>query len=202
MEEAREESGQQFRLFPNVLHNVCPGRENILFENRIKGLDFDFCCEKLKICLNNIYDTFQQTSWKGGKVQIPFITQIISLIFLTDRIGNASDDSRRDLSAPRHHKDNAAWAEWLHTRRSMSILIASMTSFTYGILGHKNIACNCRSINIFMADLTTLDSITMLLTSLRTPRGLLQRNVPRSYSPGGQCECFSVKYKYGDGTSL
>jgi hypothetical protein len=48
----------------------------------------------------------------------------------------------------------------------------------------------------FMADLTTLDYITLLLTSLRIPRGLLQRNVPRSYSSGGLCEFFSASHKY------
>jgi hypothetical protein len=48
----------------------------------------------------------------------------------------------------------------------------------------------------FMVDLTTLDYITMLLISLRIPRGLLQRNVLRSYSTGGQCESFSASHKY------
>lgn len=42
----------------------------------------------------------------------------------------------------------------------------------------------------FMVVLTTMDYITMLSISLRTPRGLLQRNAPRSYSTGGQCEFF------------
>ena len=46
----------------------------------------------------------------------------------------------------------------------------------------------------FMVDLTTLDYITMLLISLRIPRGLLQRNVPRSYSIGGQRECFFASH--------
>ena len=50
----------------------------------------------------------------------------------------------------------------------------------------------------FMVDLTrtTLDYITMLSISLRIPRGLLQRNVHRSYSTGGQGECFSASRKY------
>ena len=47
----------------------------------------------------------------------------------------------------------------------------------------------------FMVDLTTLDYTTMLSISLRIPRGLLQRNVPRSYSAGGQGECFSASHK-------
>jgi hypothetical protein len=41
-----------------------------------------------------------------------------------------------------------------------------------------------------MVDLTIRDYITMSLISLRIPRGLPQRNVPRSYLTGGQCECF------------
>ena len=48
----------------------------------------------------------------------------------------------------------------------------------------------------FMADLTTLACIILLLTSLRIPQGLLQRNVPRSYSSGGLCEFFSASHKY------
>ena len=48
----------------------------------------------------------------------------------------------------------------------------------------------------FMVDLTTLDYITMLSIFLRIPRGLLQRNVRRSYSTGGQGECFSASHKY------
>jgi hypothetical protein len=41
-----------------------------------------------------------------------------------------------------------------------------------------------------MVDLTTMDYITMSSISLRIPPGLLQKNVPRIYSTGGQCECF------------
>jgi hypothetical protein len=43
----------------------------------------------------------------------------------------------------------------------------------------------------FMVDLTTMDYITMSSISLRMLQDLLQRNVPRSYSTGGQRECFS-----------
>jgi hypothetical protein len=51
--------------------------------------------------------------------------------------------------------------------------------------------CKLRVLGLrFMVDSTTMDYITMLSISLRIPRGLLQRNVPRSYSTGGQCECF------------
>ena len=48
----------------------------------------------------------------------------------------------------------------------------------------------------FTADLTTLAYIILLLTSLRIPQGLLQRNAPRSYSSGGLCEFFSASRKY------
>jgi len=41
----------------------------------------------------------------------------------------------------------------------------------------------------FMVDSTTWDYITMSSISLRIPRGLLQRDVPKSYSTGGRCEC-------------
>ena len=44
----------------------------------------------------------------------------------------------------------------------------------------------------FIVDSTTMDYITMSWISLRIPRGLLQRNVPRSYSTGGQHECFRL----------
>ena len=47
----------------------------------------------------------------------------------------------------------------------------------------------------FMVDLTTMDYITMSSISLRIPRGLLQRNVPKSYSTGGRCERFSASHK-------
>jgi uncharacterized protein DUF6698 len=51
--------------------------------------------------------------------------------------------------------------------------------------------CKLRVLGLqFMEDLTTLDYITMLSISLRIPRGLLQRNAPKSYSTGGQSECF------------
>jgi hypothetical protein len=40
----------------------------------------------------------------------------------------------------------------------------------------------------FMVDLTTRDCITMSLISLRILRGLLRRNVPKSYSTGGRRE--------------
>ena len=41
----------------------------------------------------------------------------------------------------------------------------------------------------FMVDLTTRDCITISSISLRIPLDLLQRNVPKSYSIGGRCEC-------------
>ena len=51
--------------------------------------------------------------------------------------------------------------------------------------------CKLRVLGLqFMVDLTTLDYITMLSISLRIPRGLQQKSAPRSYSTGGQCECF------------
>ena len=51
--------------------------------------------------------------------------------------------------------------------------------------------CKLRVLGLrFMVDLTTVDCITMSLISLRTSRGLLQRNVLKSYSNGGQCEYF------------
>ena len=53
------------------------------------------------------------------------------------------------------------------------------------------LTCKLRDLGLqFMVDLTTMDYITILLISLRIPQGLLQRNVLRSYSIGGQCECF------------
>ena len=59
------------------------------------------------------------------------------------------------------------------------------------------LTCKLRDLGLqFMVDLTTLDYIIMLLTASRIPRGLLQRNVPRSYSSGGQCEFFSASHKY------
>ena len=57
--------------------------------------------------------------------------------------------------------------------------------------------CKLRVLGLqFTVDLTTTDYITMLSISLRIPRGLLQRNVPKSYSTGGQCEDFSASHKY------
>jgi hypothetical protein len=57
------------------------------------------------------------------------------------------------------------------------------------------LTCKLRDLGLqFMVDLTTLDYITMLSISLRIPLGLLQRNVPRSYSTGGQGECFSASH--------
>ena len=41
-----------------------------------------------------------------------------------------------------------------------------------------------------LEDSTTRDCTTMLLMFLRIPLGLLQRNVPRIYLIGGQCEYF------------
>jgi hypothetical protein len=57
--------------------------------------------------------------------------------------------------------------------------------------------CKLRVLGLrFMVDSTIMDYITMSSISLRIPRGLLQRNEPRSYSTGGQCECFHIFYKY------
>ena len=42
----------------------------------------------------------------------------------------------------------------------------------------------------FMVDLTTRDYIITSSISLRIPLGLLERNVLRSCSTGGHCECF------------
>ena len=59
------------------------------------------------------------------------------------------------------------------------------------------LTCKLRDLGLqFMVDLITLDYITMLSISLRIPRGLLQRNVPRSYTTGGQREYFSAFHKY------
>jgi hypothetical protein len=59
------------------------------------------------------------------------------------------------------------------------------------------LTCKLRDLGLhFMVDLTTLDYKTMLSISLRIPQGLLQRNVPRSYSTGGQRECFPASHKY------
>ena len=51
MKEASEESGQHFWLFPIAFDKVYFRSEDIVFEDRIKGLDFYFCCKKLKICV-------------------------------------------------------------------------------------------------------------------------------------------------------
>lgn len=61
----------------------------------------------------------------------------------------------------------------------LSVAVSSISTCKLRVLGLR-----------FMVDLTTMDYITILLISLRIPQGLLQRNVLRSYSIGGQCECF------------
>jgi hypothetical protein len=65
----------------------------------------------------------------------------------------------------------------------LSVTASSISTCKLRVLGLRS-----------MVDLTTMDSITMLLISLRIPRGLLQRNVLKSYSTGGQCECFSASH--------
>jgi hypothetical protein len=66
----------------------------------------------------------------------------------------------------------------------LSVTVSSISTCKLRVLGLR-----------FMVDLTTMDYITMSSISLRIPRGLLQRNEPRSYSTGGQCECFA-SHKY------
>ena len=46
----------------------------------------------------------------------------------------------------------------------------------------------------FIVDLTTMDFITMSSIFLRIPQGLLQRDVPKSYLTGGQCEGVSASH--------
>jgi uncharacterized protein DUF6698 len=65
----------------------------------------------------------------------------------------------------------------------LSVAVSSISTCKLWVIGLR-----------FMVDLTTLDYITMLSISLRIPRGLLQRNAPRSYSTGGQCESFRFSH--------
>ena len=51
MEETSKESGQHFWLFPIAFDKICFRSEDILFEDRIERLFFNFCCKKLKICV-------------------------------------------------------------------------------------------------------------------------------------------------------
>ena len=65
----------------------------------------------------------------------------------------------------------------------LSVTVSSISTCKLRVLGLQ-----------FMVDLTTLGCITMLSISLRIPQGLLQRNAPRSYSTGGQCESFRLSH--------
>ena len=57
--------------------------------------------------------------------------------------------------------------------------------------------CKLRVLGLpYMGGLTTMDYITMSSISLRIHQGLLQRNVPKSYSTGGQYEGVSASHRY------
>lgn len=69
MKKTGKESVQHPRLFPSTFDKVCFWSEDILFEECIKGLDFYFCCKKLKIGLIVSSRLFLVNSFKVGKFQ-------------------------------------------------------------------------------------------------------------------------------------
>ena len=110
---------------------------------------------------------------------------------------SSNNSVRRSVASKLHLNDKV-------TPRSVAYA-AVLVCICHGILRCLDLSVALSSISTcklqdlglqFMVDLITLDCITMLSISLRIHRGLLQRNVPRSYSTGGQCECFSASHKY------
>src|SRR6266446_1793083 len=74
-------------------------------------------------------------------------------------------------------------------------VIVSYIVIYLSVIASSILTCKLRVLGLrFMVDLTTMDYITMSSISLRIPRGLLKRNVPKSYLTGGQCEGFSTSH--------
>ena len=105
---------------------------------------------------------------------------------------SSNNSVRRNVASKLHLNDKvtprsvayAAVQVCVHITVSYVILDLSVTTSSISI-------CKLQVLGLrFTVDLTTMDYIIMSSISLRILRGLLQRNVPKSYSTGGLCECF------------
>jgi hypothetical protein len=110
----------------------------------------------------------------------------------SQKISSKNYSVRRNVASKLHLNNKvtprsvayAAVQVCVHIMVSYVILDLSVTASSISI-------CKLRVLGLrFTVDLTTMDYIIMSSISLRILRGLLQRNVPKSYSTGGLCKCF------------
>jgi len=73
-------------LFSRVFDKVGLRSEDILLEDRIKGFDFNLCCEKLKICVIISIRLLVDLLEGGIYRTLPFIPEVISPVLLIDRV--------------------------------------------------------------------------------------------------------------------
>jgi hypothetical protein len=116
---------------------------------------------------------------------------------------NMAPTKSQKISSNNSVRRNVASKLHLNKVTPRSVAYAAVQVFTYVTVSYVIVylfvtassisTCKLQVLGLrFMVDSTIMDYITMSLISLRIPRGLLQRNEPRSYSTGGQCECFHI----------
>jgi len=106
---------------------------------------------------------------------------------------------RRNVASKLHLNDKVTPRSVAYAAVQVCVCHGILRRLDLSVAPSSILTCKLRDLGLqFMVDLTTLDYIIMLSISLRIPRGLLQRNVPESYSTGGHCECFQVSasHKY------
>jgi hypothetical protein len=110
---------------------------------------------------------------------------------------SSNNSVRRNVASKLHLNDKVTPRSVAYAAVQVCVCHGILCCVDLSVTSSSILTCKLRDLGLqFMVDLTTLDYITMLSIALRIPRGLLQRNVPRSYLTGGQCECFSASHKY------
>jgi uncharacterized protein DUF6698 len=104
---------------------------------------------------------------------------------------SSNSSVRRNVASKLHLNDKVTPRSVAYAAVQVCVCHGVLRCLDLSVASSSILTCKLRDLGPqFMVDLITLDYITMLLISLRIPRGLLQRNAPRSCSTGGQSECF------------
>jgi hypothetical protein len=103
---------------------------------------------------------------------------------------SSNNSVRRNVASKLHLNDKVTPRSVAYAAVQVCVYIMVVPCLSWTPTASSISTCKLRVHGLqFMVDLTTRDCTTISSISLRMPLDLLQRNVPKSYSTGGRCEC-------------
>jgi hypothetical protein len=104
---------------------------------------------------------------------------------------SSNNSVRRNVASKLHLNDKVTPRSVAYAAIQVCVCVTISVILCLFVTASSILTCKLQVHGLqFMVDLTTRDCITMSSISLRIPRDLLPRNVPKSYLTGGRCERF------------